>query len=294
MACFKPIQGRRGGDGVVRFDEAAVPGFDQVVVTCGRCVGCRVERSRQWAVRMMHEAQMHEQNCFLTLTYSDSNLPEDGSLKVKHWQDFAKRLRKRLDKDGLGGFRFFHCGEYGEDDEATKRPHYHACIFGQDFRGDRKFYKRVRGNALWTSKLVEDEWGMGFAPFGNLSFESAAYVARYCLKKVTGEKAVEHYGGRSPEYSTMSRRPGLGAAWMERYGGEVYPDDFVVSRGMKARPPKYYDLFLEKRDPEMLEEMKERRAEKAVDFEFDNQPFRLKAREAVLRAKMELYKREGA
>ena len=170
-------------------------------VACGQCVGCRLERSRQWAIRCVHESQMHEQNCFITLTYSDEFLPENGSLQLKHFQDFMKRLRFHVG----GGIRFFHCGEYGEE---NGRPHHHAIIFNHDF-ADKKVWKTNNGVVLYRSKILEELWPYGFATVGCVSFESAAYVARYITKKVNGDMADSHYLGREPEYITMSRRPGV-------------------------------------------------------------------------------------
>ena len=101
------------------------------------------------------------------------------------------------------GVRFFHCGEYGE---LLYRPHYHACLFGFDF-SDKVLWSTRGGVRLYRSKILEKLWTFGFSTIGDVTFESAAYVARYCTKKITGDKADEHYNGRSPEYVTMSRPP---------------------------------------------------------------------------------------
>jgi hypothetical protein len=133
MPCYFPITAWRSKDGKneagkwpVVFKPTAGYLDKELKLPCGRCIGCRLERSRQWAVRCVHEASLHEKNCFITLTYSPENLPKDGSLDVSHFQKFMKRFRKRFGP----GIRFFHCGEYGE---SLSRPHYHACIFGFDF-----------------------------------------------------------------------------------------------------------------------------------------------------------------
>ena len=217
-----------------------------ILLPCGQCIGCRLERSRQWAIRCMHEAQLHDENSYITLTYNDKNLPKDGSLNLRHFQLFMKRLRKKTGKK----IRFYHCGEYGEK---FKRPHYHACLFGYQFP-DLRYFKTINGNKLYTSKYLDSVWTnkngetMGFSTIGNVTFESAAYVARYIMKKINGEKAEAHYVNKEtgeilkPEYTTMSRRPGgLGAEWLKKYKTDVYPGDFVVVRGKKMKPPKYYD-----------------------------------------------------
>lgn len=221
---------------------------------------------------------MTSSSCFLTLTYDDEHLPEDRSLNLDHWQKFAKRVRHHH-----GPFRFLHCGEYGPK---TLRPHYHALIFGLDFTSDRKLYKHTPdGHALYTSELLEETWGKGFAPIGELTFESAAYVARYCMKKVTGPDADAHYGGRKPEYTTMSRRPGIGHAWLGKFTGDVYPSDEVIVNGKSTRPPKFYDYLLEKEDEELLLELKAKRVQKARRHSKNNTPARLKTREHIQQLK---------
>lgn len=282
MPCYKPLQAWRqpghlepGAKRIVfgRHDPA-VKGID---LPCGQCIGCRLERSRRWAVRIMHEAQMHEANSFLTLTYDDSHLPSDNSLKVEDFQLFMKRLRRASDKP----LRFFHCGEYGE---TNFRPHYHCCLFGDDFSDDRELYTVTRsGNNLYNSPRLSELWGLGYAVIGDLTFESAAYVARYCLKKVTGEAADSHYGSRKPEYVTMSRRPGIGSTWFDRFGSEVYPSDSVVMRGREMMPPPFYDKLLQKIDPNLFDEVKRERIRSAKDFAWseDSRSRRLMDREQV-------------
>lgn len=291
MACYKPLYGTRRKDGKlsVRRD----PWYYQfretmLVVSCGQCTGCRLERSRQWAVRITHEAQMHEANSFLTLTYDDAHLPPDLSLRIRDFQLFMKRLRKwRANEDKVANkepyrLRFFHCGEYGD---LRSRPHYHACLFGEDFSSDRKHFKGSAENKLYTSKLLDTLWGHGYAVIGNLTFDSAAYVARYCMKKITGPKSVEHYNGRKPEYTSMSRRPGIGKPWLDKYKSDVYPDDFVISKGNKAQPPKYYDGQYQLENPTVMAEIKKRREERNAD-DPNNHPDRLLVRETVAKARL--------
>lgn len=154
-------------------------------VPCGQCVGCRLERSRQWAVRCVHEASLYTDNCFVTLTYNDDFLPEDRSLHYRHFQLFMKRLRKRHGD----GVRFYMCGEYGEK---QGRPHYHACLFNFRF-SDMRLWQERNGVKLYRSAELERLWPFGFCSVGEVTFESAAYVARYIMKKVTGDAAESHY-----------------------------------------------------------------------------------------------------
>lgn len=214
---------------------------EAINLPCGQCVGCRLEKSRQWAVRCTHEASLHERNCFLTLTYDEQNLPKDGSLHLEHFQLFMKKLRKKFG----AGIRFFHCGEYGGQ---FGRPHYHSLLFNHDF-DDKKFFSERNGNKVYTSSTLRELWSQGHSVIGEVTFQSAAYVARYVMKKVTGENAELHYLGRKPEYVTMSRRPGIGKGWYDRFKSDVYPLDRVVVRGHDTRPPRFYDKKFEKEDP---------------------------------------------
>lgn len=276
MSCFHPLRAWKTGSSstgkaVLSFNKGGGPS-GEVLLPCGQCVGCRLERARQWAVRCMHEAELYSQNCFITLTYDEAHLPKSGSLDVAEWQRFMKRLRKHVG----GGVRFYHCGEYGEQ---FGRPHYHALLFGYDF-SDKVLLKEVGGVKLFTSETLSKLWGKGFATCGAVTMESAAYVARYVMKKITGEAAAEHYGGRKPEYTTMSRRPGVGRAWFEKFSGDVFPSDEVIVNGRSCKPPRYYDNLLEKAMPEMLEAVKRERVKEGnklvpvvVDEKWDGKGF---------------------
>lgn len=280
MACYKPLSAWRqpasaaGGKSTIVFGRDHKNNWDiakSLDLPCGQCIGCRLERSRRWAVRIMHESQMHEKNSFLTLTYDDAHVPTNGSLVVDDFQKFMKRLRR----GSATSLRFFHCGEYGEQ---KQRPHYHCCLFGEDFSSDRVFEKKTEaGHSLWTSPTLSEKWGLGHAWIGELTFESAAYVARYCLKKASfagkangleaRKNAYAHWlDGRAPEYVTMSRRPGIGSTWFERNRREVYPSDSVVLRGREMLPPPFYDKVLEKLDPKLFEEVKRERVIAQGDF----------------------------
>lgn len=206
-----------------------------IVLPCGQCMACRLNKSRDWATRCVLEAKMHKQNCFITLTYDDNHLPPDYGLHKEDLQNFWKRLRKNTGAK----LRYYAAGEYGD---LYSRPHYHACIFGWR-PDDLQLYTIRNGVNLYTSVTLLQAWqGRGFVTVGDVTFESAAYVARYVTKKITGDKAAEHYCGREPEYNVMSRRPGIGATFLERYGEDIYGKDFVVIRDqIKCKPPRYFD-----------------------------------------------------
>lgn len=295
MTCYHPLKGFRArnpsenGKFKIVFDRKMGYTDLPMTVPCGQCIGCRLERSRQWAIRCHHEAQLHGDNCFLTLTYNNQHLPADGSLDVRVFQLFMKRLRKKYG----AGIRFYHCGEYGEQ---FGRPHYHACIFGFDFP-DKKLWKTTdRGDRLYRSESLEELWPFGHSSIGEVNFQSAAYVARYIMKKVNGDRAAEHYTRvdpetgevthLKPEYTTMSRRPGIGHGWYEKYKDDVFPHDYVVMRGKKIKPPKYYDKMYEVAYPEdfaKLKSLRKRKAKKHVD---DQTPERLEVRETVQLSKL--------
>lgn len=269
MACYHPLRAYRSkilnssGKRSITFDMNQ--GFvDQTLdVGCGQCIGCRLKRSRQWAIRCVHEASLYENNCFLTLTYEGKYLPLHNSLKKSDFQKFMKRLRKA--HTGLN-IRFFHCGEYGEQ---NNRPHYHALIFNYDFK-DKTEYKEHNGYKYYVSKELQELWPWGFSTIGAVTFETAAYTARYITKKIMGKAALFHYtdfdrdtgeisSERTPEYITMSRRPGIGRAWLDKYKTDLYPDDFVVLKGKKLSIPKYYNIEYEKEEPDAYEKIKHRR-----------------------------------
>jgi len=288
MPCYSPIRAYKAPGGGVAFNVRDGYSDLPVALSCGQCIGCRLERSRQWAVRCVHEAQMHDRNCFITLTYNPENVPADGGLDVTHWQKFAKRLRK-----GMGPFRFLHCGEYGD---SNYRPHYHAALFGIDFAEDRSLWKKHREGEIFTSPTLEKTWGQGFTTVGHLTWNSAAYVARYVMKKATGPQAREQYRridvetGEEyyvkPEYITMSRRPGLGSSWYDKYKKDVYPSDEVIHHGKFQKPPKFYDRSCERADPEIFELVKAKRKAFANAHKENSTTEKLLVREEVKKAQV--------
>ena len=333
MPCYKPLRaglvdGPEGRRLVFKKVAHAPRNGKGISLPCGRCIGCRVERARQWAVWLMHENEMHEESCFITLTYSPEHLPANKSLSVEACQKFLKRLRARIAPKKI---RFFLAGEYGQECEncgknkldcprsgcpqwkpILGRAHYHAILFGWS-PPDPVLWKKSKGHDLYMSEMLDDVWGMGNCSFGVVSFDSACYVASYAVKKVTGNKAADHYQGRKPEFVVMSRggktakgkAGGIGYGWMEKYGSDVYPDDEVIVRGHSTRPPRYYDSLLEKKDPDLLEKIKLRREEQAlvlndlvlksgdvVKVAESNNARRLAVRETVAKAKMKLKEKD--
>ena len=255
MPCYHPITGYRARSGrspvtglwPIVFSISSGYKDLPVVVPCGQCIGCRLERSRVWAVRCVHESSLYLKNCFVTLTYANA-----GSTLVKRdFVLFIKRLRKKF---GIG-IRYFHCGEYGEK---FLRPHHHACIFNFDFP-DKKLWSVKHGNRLYTSESLDELWGYGYCIIGDVTFDSAAYVARYILKKVTGNMAESHYDGRVPEYTSMSRRPGIASSWFNKYKNDVLSIDGVIVDGNKCKPPRYYDKLYDMDNKLAMQMIKARR-----------------------------------
>lgn len=299
MTCYKPLEAwyskdinESGKRSLVFTPSRALQADAPIQIACGQCIGCRLERSRQWAMRCVHEASLYDNNIFLTLTFNDESLfkrEKPFSLDVTEFQKFMKRLRKHFAPQKI---RFFHCGEYGEQ---YGRPHYHAIIFNCDF-DDKELYKvDLSGNRLFTSPTLSKLWPFGWATFGDVTFDSCAYVARYVMKKITGDDADEHYRyidpdtgetyDRKPEYVTMSRRPGIGADWFAKYYKDVYPLDAVLIKGNKMQPPKYYDQLYYEIDPFEMEYIKDQRTINAAKHSENNTRERLDVRRKVREAK---------
>lgn len=281
MPCYHPVRAwQRGAAKPIFFVPAVGAGGYRVLeLPCGQCIGCRLDRSRQWAARCVHEARMHSENCFVTCTYDSAHLPSDLSLRPRDFTLFHKRWRESLmrehrarkrrgEAEPTPNPRFYMCGEYGE---RFSRPHYHAILFGF-YPKDAVLYRKTdRGDNIYTSRWLDRVWGLGQCFVGAMSFESAAYIARYCLKKVydgskhraifdptTGEIIY-----REHEYARMSNRPGIGAAWFDRFFSDVFPHDRVVVRGVKNPVPKYYVKRLDAVSPLYAADVKAKRVVKA-------------------------------
>ena len=155
VACYHPIPAWQLESGDVVFSErgAVVRRLD---LPCGQCFGCRLERSRQWAMRCVHEASLHTENCFITLTYRPDSLPPRESLVYSDFQLFMKRFRKKVYPIRP---RFYMAGEYRDD---MTGPHFHACIFGFNFPS-KPWKKTDSGEMIGRSDLLEELWPHGFS-----------------------------------------------------------------------------------------------------------------------------------
>lgn len=265
MECTSPYTGYRAVEGGLTTSVQKGYPDRPLTVRCGRCIGCRIHRSHVWAIRCVHEASLYENNIFATLTYDDEHLPADNGLNRKHLQDFFKRLRK---KHPANKIRTFYCGEYGDQ---TNRPHYHAIIFNYA-PSDRELMFVKNGNQTYRSDKLDALWKHGHVNFGDVTLQSAAYVAGYVIKKKWGEQQKEFLQWtdentgevfvRQPQFQGQSLKPGIGEPYVRQWLQDIYPRSEIIVEGVKRRPPRYYDQMCEKLDPHLWRETLKRRAQK--------------------------------
>ncbi len=287
MACNAPLVAWKStettalGKRAVTFDVRQAHIDLPLNLPCGKCHGCLLDKSRQWALRCSHEAQLHEENTFVTLTYDEKNLPRTANgtptLRPEDFVLFMKRLRRQTTQK----ISFFHCGEYGEKDN---RPHHHALLFNRGF-GDMYYWRKERDYRLYRSPELEKLWPYGHSEIGEVNFATAGYIARYQIKN------QKETAGVIKPYLTMSRRPGIGKDWIKKYITDVYPSDQCVTIGGHIyRPPRYYDQHLERQNPEMLQHIQATRIAKLTNEQKSG--LRSTAREAILRAKSHLRRKQ--
>lgn len=292
MPCYYPLHGwysakrnESGKRGIVFQLSQGQPDMP-VVLPCGQCIGCRMEKARQWGIRCMHEATLYEDNVFVTLTYDDEHLPRDYGVDKRHFQLFMKRLRFHMADRKV---RYFACGEYGEQ---THRPHYHAILFNCDFKDKKLWKENFQGDPLFISEELDSLWQQGHCCLGAVTFASARYVAGYILKKVRNATYIHIHPEtgevmeRPKEFALMSRKPGIGRNWIDRFPNDVFPSDSVVVEGREQKPPRYYDEVLERLDEDLYKENKWKRVRRAKRHAENNTSRRHKVREEVAKAKL--------
>lgn len=269
----------------------------------------------------MHEAKQHRFNSWVTLTYDDDHLPSKfntgkthpklhstiygGTLRKQHVQRFIRETRRALNRQNellhLRTVRYYYSGEYGDRYE---RPHYHACLFGLDF-GDKKEHDKTRdGFKLYTSAMLTKLWPHGQSILADLTWETAAYTARYVMKKITGKQQNHHYQridtdtgeivNLEPEFNDMSRKPGIGYTWYEKNVKSVYMEEraAVRIRNRLTAPPRYYDKLLQREQPEKYDKLKRRRFLENLKNYANHSPARLTAEEIITNQKIRYLKQK--
>ena len=292
------------------------------IIPCGKCIGCRLEYSKQWATKGLYEAECHKENWFLTITYDQDHLPDAntmidtktgeelgenpfGSLKEKDLTDFIKRLRTQYKrKYNKTGIRYMACGEYGDQ---GNRPHYHMIAFNLPIPIETLKFHEYNENyeAMYRCTELEQIWGKGMIVAAEVNWNTCAYVARYITKKVGIPTQEDYYKclGIQPEFFRMSRRPGIGREYYEKHKEEIYKKDELIIKKygggtMKVKPPKYYDKLYDLEYPEEFEKIKKERKKQT---EIINQikyrqtslykQYQLKAEEETKEAKTKALKR---
>jgi len=264
MPCAAPIRAHKTPSGRLAFFKATdwqyhIEPYTGLQVPCGTCICCREEQARQAAVRIAHEAQTHERNAFLTLTYNDQTLPPYGSLNYQDLTKFLKRARK-----AFGKLRYYAVGEYGDQ---SLRPHYHLCIFGHDFT-EQRIITRKNPHLLWTQEAVTRCWGLGRVEVGALTFETARYTASYVTKKLRSKQRYVRIDETTGELVAVEQprafmSDNLGKDWWIQNRDQLEYNDYVIINGKRQKPPKAYDRWLGEIKPRLAEEIKTERANKA-------------------------------
>lgn len=276
---FDVLQGETPEAQKVNYKHYPPLDYEYIKVPCGKCVGCRSANAKSWSVRAYQEAQMHKDNCFITLTYADdSDIVLDDplclfSLRYRHFQLFMKKLRKEYKNDKI---RFIVSGEYGTQ---SGRAHWHAILFGFDFP-DKKLETTSKGYRHFSSSTLSKLWPHGLVDIANVDYGTCQYVAQYVLKKLPdmddpiyldfkGQKL--EFTDRCPEIVRMSNRRGIGYQWFEKYGEQSVLNQQILIKNnsgkpIKCRPPRYYEALYDVINHSKMEEIKEERTEKMKNY----------------------------
>jgi len=298
MACEAPIPAYRPATGGPLKFRPPTDGraYIPIQIPCGICILCLEEKARQWAVRIAHEATMHEHSCFITLTYNKEHEPAHGSLQYDDLQKFWKRLRQNMVREAkrnrtkLPATRYYAVGEYGD---IGHRPHYHACIFGHSFTRERRIL-RTSPTILWTNPDLERAWSdnkgkpIGYVSVGALNYLTASYTASYVTKKLARKQKYVRIDEQTGELIALEQprafmSKNIAREWYEKFGHQVTENDYIVINGTRQKPPAAYDRWLKARDEKKIEEIKERRKEQATKL--TSEQLRARARNAHARAK---------
>lgn len=276
---FDVLQGETPEAQKVNYKHYPLGAYEYIKIPCGKCVGCRSAKSKEWAVRAFQEAQMHNDNCFITLTYADdSSVVLDDplclySLRYKHFQLFMKRLRKEYSNDKI---RFIVSGEYGTQ---SGRAHWHAILFGFDFP-DKLLATTSKGFRHYSSETLSRLWPYGLVDIANVDYGCCQYVAQYVLKKLPDIDAPVYLDikgqqveliDRCPEIVRMSNRRGIGFEWFDKFGEQAILNQQILiknnsGKSIRCRPPRYYEALYDNINHSKMEEIKEERTEKMKKY----------------------------
>ena len=262
MPCRSPLNGYKLPNGSFTFNRSNSIGL--LTFPCGQCRDCRLSKAREWAIRCYHETQMHDRNCWLTLTFEHDPV----TISKSDLQIFFKALRHKGRK-----FSYYAVGEYGDQ---LSRPHYHVCMFGTDF-SDKYPWKRSKGGLLHRSPKLEKAWPHGHALISELTLENAGYTARYTMKKIGGEIAEDHYMADyhgitfriQPEFGLMSLKPPIGKRWIEKNWEECFPHDHVIYKGKECPVPRYYYNWLQLNHPDVFKVVQAKRISHYSEAEYE-------------------------
>lgn len=259
-----------------------------MLIPCGQCIGCRIRQREDWATRIELEARDYpkEEVWFITITYDEDHVPgmivktgeimrkvqytwkpgekRPESVQVLLYEDIQKFL-KRLRKAYRGKLRYFVAGEYGEQ---TARPHYHMILYGWKPKDLKNLYK-IHHNGYYTSKWLENLWGMGQIQIAQAVPETYRYVAGYVTKKmyeIDGKKANQYYElGQTKPFACMSLRPGLGDRYYQEHKAKIWQQGYIqCTNGKQAQIPRYYEKQMEEENPERLWRVKQNRQKNAI------------------------------
>lgn len=252
------------------------------IIPCGKCIGCRLDYSREWANRGYLEAKQWKQNYFVTITYDENHLPQpdeietkdgftytdngewNGCLVKKDLTQFIKNVRQIMKRDhNQDNIRFMACGEYGEQ---GARPHYHIIFFNLNLPLEDLFEPKIINKEMYyRSHIIERAWNKGISNVSEASWNNIAYTARYITKKINGPESEDLYAenGKIKEFFRVSRMPGIGEQYYRDHWKEIYDKDEIIVKNkagiVASRPPKYYDKIFEKEHPEEWKKIKAKR-----------------------------------
>lgn len=291
MPCYHPKTAYKNPEGRPFFERPHGHSGATLKLPCNRCIGCRIDRTNEWSLRMQHENQMHESSYFLTLTYSPENLPDHAELNPRHLTLFWKRLRKHTGKK----LRYAASGEYGE---TFDRPHYHAIVYGLHLDDLVQIDQNNLEQPLYTSELLTKIWKHGSVGVGSVTAQSCAYVAGYTLKQAKQgiwksptdifEPETGELRQKLPEFARFSTNPAIGKSFLEKYWSDIFPHGHVIDRKGRQHPvPAYYLKQLAKVDPGLADKLADERRKVLTDpkVRWNNSPERLAVRKKCFLSK---------